>query len=358
MIRRLLLLSLVAIGLAPGTFVRTSVIQGFDVPITLSVVDEPGAEPPPGWTLEGVWEFKGRGLLFGGYSALLALEDGKMQAFSDRGGSFTFIQPDSHQGTAPLSTRVLAQQEVNDIYQMVLFDIESAARDPDTGQYWLGFENTHAFQRYSASGDEEGLRIIHEEVEWSPNSGAEAMVRLADGRFLVIPERIGQGDVTSALLYPGDPIDGGAPIEVPYSAPPGDFSVTDAAQLPDGRIALLLRRVVWSVPPFEARIALAEWPSKGDKEAENPSLSPKIALDLSAVAPPENYEGLAIRERDDGTLDLWLISDDNRGVTQRTLMVKVRFDPNSSSTAAPTPNAADDSETHKRRANKLARPLD
>ncbi|MEM7701333.1 MAG: esterase-like activity of phytase family protein [Pseudomonadota bacterium] len=348
MIRRLLLLSLVAVGLAPGTFVRTPVILGFDVPITLSVVDEPGENPPTGWTLEGVWEFKGRGLLFGGYSALLALEDGKMQAFSDRGGRFSFVQPDRDQGPAPLATRVLAEQPVNDIYQMVLFDIESAARDPRTGQYWLGFENTHAFQRYSASGDEEGLRIIHEEVEWAPNSGAEAMVRLSDGRFLVIPERIGQGDVTSALLYPRDPTNGEAPIEVLYTAPPGDFSVTDAAQLPDGRIALLLRRVVWGLPPFEARIALADWPGSGDGEAESLSLSPQIALDLSAVAPPENYEGLAVRERSDGALDLWVISDDNRGVTQRTLMVKLGFDPTFSSNAAAASKVEDKSQRHKK----------
>jgi len=346
-IRRLLLLSLVTVGLAPGTFVRTPVLQGFDVPITLSVVNEPGADPPPGWTLEGVWEFKGRGLLFGGYSALLALEDEKMQAFSDRGGRFSFIQPDRDQGPSPLATRTLADQPVPNGFEMVLFDIESAARDPKTGQYWLGFESTHAFVRYTPDGKSKGWRVINEEVDWSSNSGAEAMVRLADGRFLVIPERIGQGEVTSALLYPGDPIDGAAPIEVPYTAPPGDFSVTDAAQLPDGRIALLLRRVVWGLPPFEARIALSDW-SDLDTKTEGPSLAPEIALDLSAVAPPENYEGLAIRESREGTLDLWVISDDNRGVTQRTLMVKLGFDPELSFKTAPPPKSEGESQTDKK----------
>ena len=52
-----------------------------------------------------------------------------------------------------------------------------------------------------------------------------------------------------------------------------------------------------------------------------------IALDLATVVPRENYEGLALRERADGAVDVWLISDDNMSVMQRTLLAKLRFDP-------------------------------
>lgn len=315
---RLFLIALLSLGLAPGTWLRSAVVQGLDQPITLRAVDEPGEPPPPGWALEGVWEFDGDGLLFGGYSALLTLEGSRLLAFSDRGGRFAFLQPDAAQGPAPTRHRRIAEQRVHPLFQMDLFDIESATRDPVTGRYWLAFESTHAFHRYSADGEEDGVRIIVDEVEWPGNSGAEAMTRLPDGRFLVILE---SGE--EALLYPRDPLTGATPEIVAVEPPPGEFSVTDAATLPDGRIMLLLRRVVWGMPPFEAQIAIAEWP-EGAKE---PALSPKIVLDLSAVVPPDNFEGLALRERADGKLDVWVISDDNLSVMQRTLVVKFRFDP-------------------------------
>jgi len=323
-IGRLLLLTFVAVGLAPGTWVRTPVVLGDEAPVLLRVVDEPGKDPPAGWTISGVWEFSGDGRLFGGYSALLALDGARLQAFSDRGGRFTFLQPDQPQGPNSTSQRTVAEQDLDSIYQMILFDIESATRDPVTGQYWLGYESIHSLQRFSAQDKSDGVRIIHGDVEWPSNSGAEAMVRLQDGQFLVIPER--GGDV---LFYPGDPISGGEAQVVTYEAPDGDFSVTDAVQLPDGRLLLLLRKVAWGLPPFEARIALAKWPNAGGKEGE-PVLAPQIALDLSAVAPPENYEGVAVRERDDGTLDIWVIADDNLAVMQRTLVVKLGLDPTAS----------------------------
>lgn len=328
MIARLSLLALVAFALAPGTFVRTLVVQGLDRPIHLRAIDEPGEVPPAGWALEGVWEYEGDGLLFGGYSALLALDGARLQAFSDRGGRFTFLQPDQAARRGGSADRSIAEQSVDPDHAMELFDIEAATRDPATGRYWLAFESTHGFQRYTGGHQGTGVRLIGEEVDWSGNSGAEAMVRLRDRRFLVIQEG---GE--AALLYPGDPVDGARAIPIAFTPPPGDFSVTDAAQLPDGRILLLLRRVVRGIPPFEARLAIAELVEGGAA----PHLAPTIALDLSAVAPPENYEGLALRERPDGAVDVWVISDDNLSVMQRTLVLKLRFDPGPVSPPAASP---------------------
>ncbi len=327
-IARLLLIITLALGLAPGTWLRSPVVQGLDHPITLHAVDEPGEDPPPGWSLEGLWEYKGDGLLFGGYSALLPLDDARMIAFSDRGGRFTFLQPDQPQGPIPTAQRAIAEQSVDPAYQTVLFDIESATSDPATGQYWLGFEYTHGFQRYGPAsegqasegqaGEGQGVRLIDDEVEWTGNSGAEAMARLADGRFLVFDE-----PGLEALIFPRDPVEGGEPVPVTFNAPPGKFSITDAAELPDGRILMVMRRVAWGVPPFETRLGIAEWSGDADK----PVLNGEIALDLSAVAPPDNYEGIALRKREDGALDVWVISDDNLSIMQRTLVLKLRFDP-------------------------------
>lgn len=320
---RFLLILLLAAALAPGTWLRTATSTGFNEPITLQPVAEPGAAPPPGWSVEGLWRYDSEGRLFGGFSALLALDDSHLRAFSDRGATFTFVSPDrprppDRAGSAIRAAPRLSYQSTDKAFANDLWDIESAARDPTTGRFWLGYENTHAIQRFTAASQPDGVRLLGDEVEWSVNSGAEAMVRLADGRFLVIPESGGE-----ALLYPADPVSGVKPMALRYVPPAGKFGITDAAQLPDGRIMLLLRRVSWSLPTFDGRIAIAALPRAGQAQ----ELRPAIALDLTAVIPRDNYEGLALRERSDGAVDVWVLSDDNFSVIQRTLLARLRFDP-------------------------------
>ena len=41
----------------------------------------------------------------------------------------------------------------------------------------------------------------------------------------------------------------------------------------------------------------------------------------------ENYEGLAIEPDADGRVTVWLISDSNGAVTQRTLLLRLELDP-------------------------------
>jgi len=45
------------------------------------------------------------------------------------------------------------------------------------------------------------------------------------------------------------------------------------------------------------------------------------------VIPRENYEGLALRPRGDGRVDVWVMSDDNFSIIQRSLLAKLVFDP-------------------------------
>ncbi len=348
MIGRLSLIAALALGLAPGTWLRTNVEQGVDAPITLRAIDEPGETLPAGWALEGVWQYEGDGLLFGGYSALLALDAGRLEAFSDRGGRLAFAEPGLASSEAARAT--MAEQAVDPQHQIALTDIEAAARDPATGQYWLAFEGMHAIQRYSANGEVQGLRDLEEEVEWPGNAGAEAMARLKDGRFLVISEW-GEG----VLLFPRDPVAGAAPVPIAYEPPPGDFSVTDALELPDGRMMLLLRRVARTMPPFEARIAIADWTVPDQAAQSAPVLAPRIVLNLTAIIPPDNYEGLAVRERDDGALDVWVISDDNLSIMQRTLVAKLRFDPQALDAASRAHAGGDPVSAKRRKAKQKAR---
>jgi hypothetical protein len=97
------------------------------------------------------------------------------------------------------------------------------------------------------------------------------------------------------------------------------------AQLPDGRLLMLLRDTAWGLPPFTSALAIAD-PPPADP-AERTVWRARLLLDLDAILPRENYEGLAIAPQDDGRIAIWLISDDNFSALQRTLLAKLVFDP-------------------------------
>ena len=312
--RRIVAAALLALALAPGTWWRTPVSWRPPGNVAIEQISGPHANSPPGWEVAGVWRYEARSLLFGGYSALLALPDGRLEAFSDRGGRFLFAVPDGARSDYEITRAALFQG-----YENALVDIEAATRDAMSGAYWLSFENTDGIHRFAIDHSATGVRpIAGRKLGWSANSGAEAMVRLADGRFVLLPE----GDGT-ALLFPGDPIDNPDFAAVAYVPPIAGYATTDMAQLPDGRLLVLLRNLDFSlgIPPFASAIAIADPPRAGEKFA------PRPLLDLDRILPRENYEGVALHPRDDGRIDVWLISDDNMSIFQRTLVAKLILDP-------------------------------
>jgi hypothetical protein len=311
-----------ALGLAllcaPGTFLRTPMPDEMPEPKGPERVAGPSATSDPAWRVEGVWRYRADHRFFGGYSALLAIEGGRLRAFSDRGARFTFPEPDAGADAAGASPIVL--QPVAEGFEEDLKDIESATLDPASGRYWLGFEGTHAFHRYTSANQPDGLRVIEDEVDWPDNGGMEAMLRLSDGRFMVLPEGGEEG-----LLYPSDPVDGGKPEAFAFRRPVESYAATDLAQLPDGRVLLLMRDTVLALPPFDTLLAIAPPPRAGETWA------PRVALRLDAVIPSDNYEGLTTRTLADGRVAVWIVSDDNLSVLQRTLLAKLMFDPSAGS---------------------------
>lgn len=312
--KRLLGLVVLSILIAPGTWLRTEVSRAVPRDFMVEQVAGPSSTDQPGWSVGGVWHYRGEGRFFGGFSAILTLQDETLRAFSDRGVRLTIYEPDA-EGRA-MRERPVARQLVSAAWMYELWDIESATRDPATGNYWLGYEHHHAIQRFSVASEAEAMRDLNDELDWYRNAGLEAMERLSDGAFFVL----GEGQ-SSAMLYPGDPTAGGEPESFAFDNPAPGFVATDMAELPDGRVMVLMRRVVRSLPPFEALIAIGNAP--------DPSASwrPEIALRLSGVIPAENYEGLAVRPKVDGTIDVWLIADDNFSILQRTLLAKLVFAP-------------------------------
>lgn len=269
-----------------------------------------------GFTRTGLWQLSSPSLEFGGYSALLALQGGYLRLFSDRGTRLTLAIADGRPAR-PKGRRVHAR-----VWDMGPFshfnpDIESATRDPATGDYWLGFEGFNAIARYDVASTLIAARQPPEMRHWPVNGGAEAMVRLADGRFLVLPEQGGPG-----LLFPGDPTGEVAGQTFSFRLP-DPYHATDIAALPDGRVLVLARGLKWGRPPFTARLYLGdladlvpgrEWPLR------------KV-LDLDALLPRENWEGLYALPQEDGSLVMWLVSDDNRALLQRTLLARLEWRP-------------------------------
>lgn len=312
---RLIAALAVALMCAPGTWLRSPVID--TPPQAVAVAQVAGATdtPAPQWVVAGVWQYRAPGLRFGGFSAMLALGPGKLRAFTDRGFRMTFTEPDLPQPTGGMNRQQVSRGWEND-----LIDIESATRDPVSGDYWVGYEQVHAIQRNTIASAPTGVRDLRGDVTWPSNGGIEAMVRLADGRFVVVPESGREG-----LIFAGDPVAGGAPAPFRFRSPAEGYVATDLAQLPDGRLLVLMRNLVWpsrqAWPPFSALLAIGDAPSAGGEFA------PAIALRLDGVIPRENYEGLAVRPRSDGRVDVWVMSDDNFSIIQRTLLAKLVFDP-------------------------------
>lgn len=312
--RKLVALLVLAVLLAPGTWWRSVVPDRYATAV--QVVPLPFARTGHhGLAVEGLWQLRGRGENFGGYSAMFLYGKQGIRLLSDRGFLLTIPRPGPDAvEPMPYSTRQLYPVGFR---HEDLLDIESATYHPGTGQYWLGYENKHVIYRYAAWGDPEGYVRPAYTRHWADNRGMEAMVRLADGRFVVLRE-----DGGDLFLYPGDPVAGAVPVPGRVAWPSG-YSPTDAAQLPDGRLVVVLRRVAMHLPVFACRLVLldlADW-------QPGTVLHPQPLVQLEDLVPRDNWEAVAVEPGADGAVSLWLAADDNRSAFQRSLLAHLRFTP-------------------------------
>ncbi|WP_226638197.1 esterase-like activity of phytase family protein [Novosphingobium profundi] len=271
--------------------------------------------------LEGAWQLTGASA--GGYSALVPIGDDQLLAISD-GGMWLHLSmragaPFLHAyGKVGLATRSNEKEDR---------DVESAFRDPRSGTIWLGMEGVNAIVRTDTQLREEKRVQPATMRDWDVNSGPEAMTRLRDGRFLVLRETPMSGTggrLHEAVLFEGDPLEG-AKAQLLQFAGPRNFSAVDAATLPDGRVLVLMRRLVWPAPlTFAGRIVIAD---PRDIVPGRAWTSQEVAV-LASDMPLDNFEGMAVREGAQGRVEIWLISDDNfMRHWQRTLLWKLSVDP-------------------------------
>ena len=309
--------ALVALGLAPGTFVRTEPVRNQEDRLLILPVETDLPRRSAGFVRTGLWELHSPNTSSGGYSALLAL-DISLRAFSDRGSRLTFAPPGAVSGREPQIDALWQSYRYGGLFA----DVESATRDEATGDYWIALENTNAVARYDVASWIKDLARPPAMADWSNNAGAEAMARLADGRFLIFREDAGE-----VLIFPGDPTGAAPPVRATITGS-GGYAIVDAARLPSGKLLLLLRSLSLGFPPFSARLALVDMSALDSGVTERgEALEMEIIADLDTILPRENYEGLAVKPRGDGALTVWIISDNNMAALQRTLLARLVWRP-------------------------------
>ncbi|MGB3739996.1 MAG: esterase-like activity of phytase family protein [Pontixanthobacter sp.] len=344
MIRRLTILALVAISLAPGSWIRTPApVPNDSHTLTLTSLDIAPRRLGE-TTLVGGWHLTSANSGFGSYSALVSIGSKRFLAGSDRGRLLEFDRPDMG---APPRDPVLRMFPGSGNRDKSAVDLESLTRAPATGTIWAGFEGRNTIQRIAGDYTNRKSVFPNAMADWASNSGAESLVRLANGRFLVISEgtALEEAGTFPTLLFDRDPMEGGTARRY-FFQPPRGYRPVDATQLPDGRILALVRTFTIALPPrFAVKIVLLD-------PAELDPARPWRGRTIAAIDDPviaDNYEGLATTCNADGTIAIWLISDDNDSIYQRTLLLKLLW---------PPPDRKDlRTDTQKGAQNPSARPL-
>jgi hypothetical protein len=269
--------------------------------------------------LLGAWSLTSTDPDFGGVSALLAQGGGRFVALSDAGGVFRFTL-DGKPRTGLQLDQIPRGCGLRGLKKFQ--DSEAMAADPAMGQVWIALERRDEICRTDAAFT--ATMATHRPTAmapWPNTGGAEAIVRLADGRFLVFAERDtdSTNPVTPVLLFDGDPAMPGTPVKrLAYRAPEG-YRPADAAQLPDGRILVLNRR--FALPfRFSAKLVVID----PDALGRDAVLRGTIVARFGAPALGENFEALAVEPTRQGTI-LWIAADNNFLGLQRTLLLKYRL---------------------------------
>ena len=301
---------------------RVSAIPG--APIAILPLDLPQAgEEASAMRVSGLWEIDSEDPAIGGYSALLVL-GGQLRAFSDHGHRITFARPNRSLENAPTHDNVWDRGPLRRFAP----DIEAATRDPATGDYWLAFEERHALIRFDIASAYVASREPPEWREWPHNSGAEAIARFGDGRFVVLPETLLTG-----FLYPADPTSERIEPRAFAFTLPDDYHPTDMAQLPDGRLLVLLRKLAPGWPFFSGALGIADIATLDEAD----SLEVRLLTRLDSMLPRENWEALGVDPADaEGSgLAIWVMSDDNFSPIQRTLLARLEWTPTREKGAGP-----------------------
>jgi hypothetical protein len=287
-------LAMLAAVLAIGAWLRTfpDRIGRPETSVALSYqpVDLPPSQAP--LRLVGAWVITAADPRFTGLSGL-AIDAGRFLSVSDLGSVIRFDLPSERQPRAELQDLRIGPGKFGKKRSR---DAESLARDPRGRGWWVGYEQHHSLWLYDPGFRHALASVDLKRTNWPDNRGAEGLL-VQNGSLLVLAE-----NGTDAVR-----IDGGQPNPLKLRS---DAEVADAAKAPDGSAWVLTRAE--GVGGIEQRIAPLLETHDGYLVGPGWPL-PKGAFD--------NFEGMAIEARPDGSWRFWLVTDDGHRVMARTLLV-------------------------------------
>jgi hypothetical protein len=279
--------------------------------------DNPAMRQVGGLEFIAAWELRSQNEDFGGISALTALKDGRFVGIGDAGTIIGFGLTNDASTDRPFIVPLPNLDGPENSYKDR--DSEGIAYDPNSDQFWVSFEAHHAIRRYSGSfARSTGIVRPAAMQNWPKNKGAESLIRLKNGQFIIIAESVDDG-THSALLFSGDPVEPGSNITEFRFRPPTGYRVTDGVQLPDGRIALVNRSIGFP-QGFSAKISLLDPNNIGTSAVAAGTVIASMASPLLV----DNLEGIAVTT-EGPQIYLWLVSDNNFSIFQRTILMKFRL---------------------------------
>lgn len=205
-------------------------------------------------------------------------------------------------------------------------DAESLRRDHN-GDFLVSFERRHRVLRYirhqpgtAPGAAKERLPLPAAAMQLPGNGGLESVAVLQpDGAVLLIGEESLPGEAGISPVW----LQQGAAWRRLSWRRHGDFFPTDAVGLPDGGLLVLERAFRWlnGWGARVSRVAAADL-----QAAPDGSVLPAESLaEWSRPYSNDNLEAMDVRRAEDGTLWLYLMSDDNQSPFQRSLLLLFRL---------------------------------
>ncbi len=319
--------TLVAAGIASALALPSDAAPGASIPLAAS----PVALDPTDSAVRRVGSLEFLGGLdltsseraFGGLSGLSVTAGGRLSAVTDRGHWFQArIVRD---GAGRLVD--LVEGELAPLRDAEGAPVQGDWRDAEAlerlsgGDWLVSFERRHRVWRYALeTGGLHGRAVpfpTPEAVEHaSANGGLEALTLVTGGRILMLAQSLRRDDGALAGWLIGD--DG---IETLGYRPARKFKPTDAALLPNGDV-LVLSRWYSAIGGVKARL------ERIPAAAIRAGAVLRGAL-VARFAPPvtvDNFEGVAVVSGEDGGTLVYVLSDDNFNLFQRTLLLLFRLE--------------------------------
>ena len=238
----------------------------------------------------GAWRLSSSEPRLGGVSAL-SIDRGQLVALTDSGVLIRFDRPARARQVAIFRDLPAGPGPAHFKSGR---DSEALSRDVEGRGWWVAFENRHSAWLFDHDFKRVKQRIALGRLGWNDNKGAEGALSTPAG-LLLLPE----GGNETVRVGPTGALDRVA-LDNPYGR------LSDVAHLSDGRTLVVARN--FSPAGFSARLLLLQ----------GRRLVPFADLELGRL---DNPEALAAEQLPQGTIRLWVMTDNDYRRRVPTLLI-------------------------------------